>query len=68
MRIGYKALAESKIKPDLIICITDGYTPWPKEANPRTKNIICLTTTKGHGAEGEVPKWAKVIWAEAEGE
>lgn len=66
MRLGYKALAESKVKPDLIICITDGYTPWPKEPNPRTKNIICLTTKQGHGAEAEAPKWAKVIWAESE--
>lgn len=66
MRLGYKALNEGKKKPDLIICITDGYTPWPKEPNPRTKNIVCLTTRQGHGAESEVPKWAKVIWAESE--
>lgn len=68
MRLGYQALETCKKKPDLIICITDGYTPWPTEANPRTKNIICLTTKKGHGAEDQVPKWAKVIWAESEEE
>lgn len=66
MRLGYKALEGAKQKPDLIVCITDGYTPWPDAPVARTKNIICLTTKKGHGAEDQVPKWAKVIWAEAE--
>ena len=68
MREGYKAYEESKVKPNLIICISDGYTPWPTEPNPHTKNIVVLTTKKGHGAEAEAPKWAKVIWADAESE
>jgi predicted metal-dependent peptidase len=60
MRLGYEALSKIKPRIHLVVCITDGYTPWPDSPIPGTKNIIVLTVKeKGDDA----PKWAKVLHA-----
>ena len=64
MREGYKALAEGKAKPDLVICITDGDTPWPDAPIPHTRNIVVLTTTP----HSPPPHWAKVVQAIPDGQ
>jgi predicted metal-dependent peptidase len=64
MRVAYTALSEYKVKPNLVICITDGFTPWPEKEIPHTKNIVVLLhdpNTKPEDAMRNAPSWAKVI-------
>lgn len=45
MRVGIKAAAELKPRVDIIMTITDGFTPWPKEPpadNPYATYIVLL--------------------------
>ncbi len=50
MAEGIKAVAESiKPTPDIIVIVTDGYTPWPKKPYPVLRNtvhIACIVTPK----------------------
>lgn len=55
MRVGIKEALEAKLKPDVIIVITDGYTPWPSQVPKRTKIIAALTRPKA------VPSWIKTV-------
>lgn len=65
MRVAYTALEEyKKSKPSLVVCITDGETPWPDEPIKNTKNLIVLLH-QNPDAEAKdfanCPKWAKVV-------
>ena len=55
MKVGIKEALEAKLKPDVIIVITDGYTPWPIQQPKRTKIIAALTCSKA------VPSWIKTV-------
>jgi len=57
MGVGIDHACGLKPRLDLIVVLTDGETPWPVEAPP-VKVIVVLTR---HGAEGQVPAWAKTI-------
>src|ERR1035437_1782145 len=61
---GYEALRNYKKKVNLVICLTDGFTPYPAEPLPHTKNIICII---GNKEDDEVvkscPEWAKIVRA-----
>lgn len=51
-------LAEAlKLRPDVIVVLTDGYTPWP-EKSPAVPVIVVLL------GEGEAPAWAKTVRVE----
>jgi len=54
---GFRAVNELKPKPDIVICITDGLTPWPHE--PYKFKALAVITRKG--SEKNVPKWIKVL-------
>lgn len=64
MRLGIRVALKERPQPNVVVVITDGETPWP-EAEPKAKVIVCLTRK---GAVGEVPKWARWVLAEEEGE
>ncbi|MFY9225329.1 MAG: VWA-like domain-containing protein [Blastocatellia bacterium] len=55
MKVGIKEALEAKLKPDVIIVITDGYTPWPSQVPKRTKIIAALTRPK------MVPSWIRTV-------
>jgi predicted metal-dependent peptidase len=57
MGVGLDHAATIKPRLDLVVVLTDGYTPWPSSPPP-FKTIVVLTqaTTKG-----DVPQWAKCI-------
>jgi predicted metal-dependent peptidase len=57
MGVGINHAASLKPRPDLVVVMTDGETPWPSEAPP-FKCIVMLTRD---GARAQVPSWAKVI-------
>ena len=45
------AYAEKKYKPDVVVLVTDTYTPWPEQ---RMRGQLIVAATQ----DGEVPSWA----------
>jgi len=43
--------ADKKYKPDVIVLVTDGYTPWPAQRT-RYRLVVACTT------DAPVPEWA----------
>jgi predicted metal-dependent peptidase len=60
MGAGIEKAMSARKKPDLIIVLTDGYTPWP-EVPPKAKVIIVLTRKVGESEYSRTPSWAKTI-------
>lgn len=56
MGAGLAKAAELRPRPDLIIVLTDGSTPWPPEAPKGIKVIVGLMDPNG-----AVPDWARAI-------
>ena len=54
MRVGIAAATEDG--HDLIVVLTDGYTPWP-DTPPRAKVVVALLANGAH----QPPPWAKVV-------
>lgn len=64
MRVGIKAAAEIKPKVDIIIVVTDGFTPWPvqiPDENPRAFYVALIVGRGERRGEPKVPDWMKVI-------
>lgn len=68
MRVGIEcAITEVVPRPDVVVVITDTYTPWPEEEPP--VRVIVAAVRPAHdslvGGFGEsiagVPEWAKVV-------
>lgn len=64
MRIGIDAAVDLNPRPDVIVVMTDGYTPWPEVA-PVGCKVVVVIIRPGHtatmGREGlDVPEWAEV--------
>ena len=57
MGTGIAAAAETK--PDAIVVITDGWTPWPPTNSPGARNVIAALTDN-HQIE-QVPNWIQTI-------
>lgn len=63
MRVGIKAAAEIHPRMDIILVITDGGTPWPKEIpkeNPYATYIVLLVGPKATRNKA-LPEWMNVI-------
>lgn len=56
MGAGLAKAAELRPRPDLIIVLTDGFTPWPVEPPKGIKVIVGLMDPNG-----AVPDWARAI-------
>lgn len=59
MREGITAALAIKPRPDAIVIVTDGETPWPANKPVGCDNFIVLLTTSAKAAE--VPGWAKTV-------
>jgi predicted metal-dependent peptidase len=57
MPVGFEKASELKPKPDICICITDGYTPWPSHKYD-FKTFAVLTRKEQYDS---IPKWIKVL-------
>jgi predicted metal-dependent peptidase len=55
MRVGIKAIAEMKDRPDTIFVFTDGDTPWP-DTKPRGLNVIACIIGRPNA---KVPAWLR---------
>jgi predicted metal-dependent peptidase len=58
MRVPIELAQQQKPKPDIIVVLSDGFTPWPEE-KPSKHFIIILTGEKG--SFPETPAYAKTI-------
>jgi predicted metal-dependent peptidase len=59
MREGIAAALAIKPRPDAIVIVTDGYTPWPSVKPVGCDSFIALLTTSARSAK--VPSWAKTV-------
>jgi predicted metal-dependent peptidase len=59
MRAGIEAAANGRPRPDIIVVITDGVTPWP-EKPPRARVIVALLPVAG-GGRPPLPSWARIV-------
>jgi predicted metal-dependent peptidase len=48
---------KARPRPDVVLCITDGYTPWPRE-DLGLKVVACITREE---SGYEVPEWIKRV-------
>lgn len=58
MRVGIDAALRDRERPDVIIVLTDGYTPWHEEPLKGTTLIVGLTD---EGGKNQIPDWARVV-------
>ena len=63
MVAGVEAALELKPRPDLVIVVSDGYTPWPVEAH-RVPLVICLVGAGAEGVREHTPDWATTVVVE----
>ena len=64
MRVGIKAALEQYPKPEVIIVLTDGETPWPKEKEGRYELVVgLLGQTRRHSSywRDSIPSWAHTV-------
>ena len=58
MRVGITEAMAYRDKPDAVVVLTDGYTPWPDEPLKGATLIVALTDD---GAASRVPEWARKV-------
>lgn len=57
-----QALRDEKRKPDAIVCITDGETPWcNREAVGKVPVCVVLTREERWGSHYKVPEWMRKV-------
>jgi predicted metal-dependent peptidase len=60
LRVGLAAVAETRPRPDLVIVLTDGHTPWPATRPARARVVVGLVDETGTS-----PDWAVTVRIEA---
>ncbi len=66
MRVGIEAAAALRPTPEVIVVLTDGYTPWPETAPAAAPRAICIAVVVTDQAESftdRVPDWIQVVTA-----
>lgn len=59
MREGIQAAMLSRQKPDVIVVITDGFTPWPESKPSNCEHFIVVLTSDSQSHE--VPDWMRPV-------
>ncbi len=65
MRVGVLAAKKNKPKPDIIILLTDGDTPWPSAAEVQGCKLITGICNESDKLAG-VPHWMNPIWVDTD--
>jgi hypothetical protein len=60
MGVGIAAAAAQRPRPELIVVLTDGFTPWPHERPRGIRVVVGLLQTDG-GTPDDPPSWAKAV-------
>jgi predicted metal-dependent peptidase len=58
LRVGIGAAEASRPRPDVVIVLTDGLTPWPERPG-RARLVVALIG--GAAAAPSVPAWATTV-------
>lgn len=65
MGVGIKAASELKPRPDTIIVLTDGYTPWPSVKPEGSAVVIGVIGADEPGrldpSKAQTPEWARTV-------
>ena len=62
MRVGIKGAIEQGYPiPNIIIVMTDGYTPWPKRPVRGVKVVACIIDSNSPSVVDAVPSWIKTV-------
>lgn len=67
MRVGFGAIDDERPRPDVVICLTDGDTPWPSAPPPGAAVIIALLGRSDRDFRTPTPAWATRIECVLEG-
>jgi len=62
MRVGVEAFEKAKLPLDVVVVLTDGYTPWPDHS---PKKFTLVAAIVGSGRE-QTPDWLKTVYVELE--
>ncbi len=57
MRLGFRGVEDERPRPDVVICFTDGDTPWPSGPPPGSAVIAAILGRRGFDLP-PTPKWA----------
>ena len=60
MAEGIRRAVELRPRPDVIVVVTDGYTPWPDEA-PRGSRVVVVILGEGVPEPPAAPLWAHKV-------
>jgi predicted metal-dependent peptidase len=61
MGAGIAAASELRHRPDIVVVLTDGFTPWP-DAPPRGRRVIVGLLADANNHDGpETPAWARTV-------
>jgi predicted metal-dependent peptidase len=58
MRVGIAAAESAHAHPDIVVVLTDGYTPWPDKPT-RARMVVAIIGDQG--ATQHVPDWASTV-------
>lgn len=58
LRIGLTAIEDERPRPDVVLVLTDGDTPWPENPPPGSVVIIAMLGRKGEQPLPPSPPWA----------
>lgn len=61
MAIGIEAALDHRPAPQVIVVLTDGFTPWPSEAPPRAEVVVGLLDADVGVEPAEPPGWARTV-------
>ena len=64
MESGIDLCAELKRIPDVIVVITDGYTPWPMQLPNRLLRTFIVVVVVGSPKAWDIPAWAETVCIE----
>ncbi|MFT4188903.1 MAG: VWA-like domain-containing protein [Aeromicrobium sp.] len=57
LRLGFREVEAERPRPDVVICLTDGDTPWPATPPPGAAVIVALLGRRGDELP-PTPRWA----------
>lgn len=58
MSLAIVTASNQKPRPDVVLCLTDGYTDFPKEP---TNGVPCVAIIVSNGTRQSVPKWIDYV-------
>jgi hypothetical protein len=58
MRVGIAAAEASRPRPDVVVVLTDGMTPWPERP---TRSRLVVAIIGAAGTVSDTPDWATTV-------